>query len=58
MKNYECFYLKNLAEDAWKALQQCKSVFGDNNIYTKVARARWGAYDKICVEFNIDYSIK
>ena len=58
MEKYETIYLKNLAESAWKELQQCKSVLGDNNIHTKVARARWGAYDKICVEFNIDYTIK
>lgn len=58
MRNYESLYLKELTEDAWKNLQQCKKVFGDDDINTKVARARWYAYYKICVEFHIDYSIK
>lgn len=57
MEAYEKEHLKELAEDAFKAMEESAIYYGNDSKAAKYYEGEWFAYCKICDMFGIEYNI-
>lgn len=57
MTKLEKKYLQKLAQTAWEKLVKTEECCGVDSNAARAIRGEWFAYDKICKELNIEYSL-